>query len=118
MLARLGDAVPPGTQVAIVQGGYNDLRRGGSPAAIAANVEAILSRLRRQGTQAILCGFYNEPWPAIARRQGAVFVPPTACYDAAYRGFDGLHMNATGHQVVGARLAPVVQRILLPPKRR
>ena len=46
MLARLDSAAPPGTQIVIVQGGYNDLQRGSSPAAIMANVEAILARLR------------------------------------------------------------------------
>ena len=118
MLSRLDNDVPRGTQIAIVQGGYNDLRRGSSPAAIAANIEAILSRLRGQRTRAVLCGFYDEPWDAIARRNGAVFVPSTTCYDARYRGFDGLHMNAAGHQVVATRLLPVVGRLILPQKRR
>src|SRR5215213_5551442 len=40
MLSRLDAAAPPGTQAVIVQGGYNDLQRGSSPAAIMANVEA------------------------------------------------------------------------------
>ena len=118
MLNRLDNAVPQGTQVVIVQGGYNDLRRGSSPAAIAANVEAILSRLRARQVRAVLCGFYDEPWNAIARRHGAAFVPSGTCYDARYRGSDGLHMNAAGHQVVAARLLPVVQRLVAPPRRR
>jgi acyl-CoA thioesterase I len=75
MLNRLDTAVPQGTQVVILQGGYNDLRRGGSPAAIAANMDAILSRLRARQVRAVLCGFYDEPWSAIARRNNAVFVP-------------------------------------------
>ena len=101
----------------IVQAGYNDLRRGSSPAAIAANIEAVLSRLNARRIRAVLCGFYDQPWDQIARRYGAVFVPSSACYDARYRGFDGLHMSAAGHQVVAARLLPVVQK-LLPPRRR
>ena len=114
MLGRLDNVVPAGAGVVIVQGGYNDLRRGGSPATIAANVEAILSRLRARQVRTVLCGFYNEPWEAIARRHGAVFVPSSTCYDAAYRGFDGLHMNAGGHEVVASRLLPVVQRLTAP----
>ena len=117
MLARLDSAAPPGTQIVIVQGGYNDLQRGSSPAAIMANVEAILSRLRARQIRAVLCGFYDQPWDVIARRYGAVFVPAGACYDANYRGFDGLHMNAAGHQVVATRLLPVVQRMLARPQR-
>ena len=118
MLARLDFAAPQGTQIVIVQGGHNDLQRGSSPAAIMANVEAILARLRARRTRVVLCGFYDQPWGAIARRYGATFVSGGRCYDANYRGFDGLHMNATGHQVVAARLLPVVLRLLAPPARR
>lgn len=118
MLARLDAAVPEGTRIAIVQGGYNDLRRGGSPATIAANVDAILARLRARGVQPVLCGFYDEPWQAIARRHRAVLVPSSTCYDPAHRGFDGLHMNATGHKVVASRLMPVVQRLAAPARAR
>ena len=117
MLARLDSAAPPGTQIVIVQGGYNDLQRGSSPAAIMANVEAILARLRARQVRAVLCRFYDQPWDVIARRYGAVFVPGGACYDANYRGFDGLHMNAAGHQVVATRLLPVVQRMLVRTRR-
>jgi hypothetical protein len=66
------------------------------PSAIAANVDAILSRLRARQVQVVLCGFYDEPWDAIAKRHDAIFVPSSSCYDAANRGWDGLHMNADG----------------------
>ena len=118
MLNRLDDAVPADTRIVIIQGGYNDLRRGSSTAAIAANMEAILSRLAARRVRAVLCGFYDEPWAPLAKRYGAVFVPSSVCYDARYRGFDGLHMNAAGHQAVAARLFPVVQRLVVPPRRR
>ncbi len=112
MLARLDSAVPGGTQIVILQGGYNDLRRGSGPAAIMANIDAMLARLSARRIRAVLCGFYDQPWQSMARRYGAVFVPGSACYDAGYRGLDGLHMNAAGHQVVAGRLVPVVQRLL------
>ena len=55
---------------------------------------------------------------AVARRYGAVFVPGGTCYDSRYRGFDGLHMNATGHQdqVIATRLLPVMQKLLAPAR--
>ena len=55
---------------------------------------------------------------AVARRYGAVFVPGGTCYDSRYRGFDGLHMNATGHQVIATRLLPVMQKLLAPARLR
>jgi acyl-CoA thioesterase-1 len=112
MLARLDADVPRGTDIAIVQGGYNDGRKGVSPAQRDANVEAILERLAARGTTVLLCGLDGADWRAIARRNGATLVPGSACYDVNNRGFDRLHMNRAGHRVVAGRLAPVVQQLL------
>ena len=121
MLSRLDAAAPPGTQAVIVQGGYNDRLRGSPPPAIIANIEAILARLRARQIRGVVCGFFDPGWDAVgdavARRYGAVFVPGGACYDSTYRRPDGLHMNATGHQVIATRLLPVMQRLLAPARR-
>ena len=118
MLARLDHYVPPGTRLVIVQGGYNDVMAGTSGPALAASIEGILSHLAARRIKAVLCGFYNPGWDAagraIARRHGAVFVAGPVCYDSRYRGWDGLHMTAAGHQVVATRLFPVVQGLLQP----
>ena len=122
MLARVDAAALPGTRIVIVQGGYNDRFRGGGPAATLNNLEAILVRLNAQGIRGVLCGFFDPNLDtaaaAVARRYGAVFVPGGVCYDSAYRGPDGLHMNAAGHQVIASRLLPVVRRLLAPSARR
>ena len=118
MLARLDSAIPAGTQIVIVQGGYNDLRRGSSTDAIAANVDSMLARLGARQIRAVLCGFYDQPWGAIAKRHGAVFVPSSACYDINHRGPDGLHMNATGHGVVASRLLPTLETLVSGRQRR
>ena len=112
MLARVDSAVPSGVRVAIVQGGYNDQRRGVTAARTAANIDAILARLSARKVKVVLCGFDGAQWSGIARRHGAVLVPTSTCYDAGSRGFDGLHMNRAGHRIVAARLAPVIQRLL------
>jgi acyl-CoA thioesterase-1 len=121
MLSRLDAAAPPGTQAVIVQGGYNDRLRGSPPTAIIANIEAILARLSARQIRGVVCGFFDPGWDAVgdavARKYGAVFVPGGACYDSTYRGPDGLHMNATGHQVIATRLLPVMQRLLAPARR-
>jgi acyl-CoA thioesterase-1 len=115
MLGRLDSAVPRGTDIAIVQGGYNDGRKGVPAAQRDANVDAILKRLAARGVKTILCGLDGASWSGIASRSGATLVPGSTCYDAASVGFDGLHMNRAGHRVVAARLAPVVQRLLGRP---
>jgi acyl-CoA thioesterase-1 len=116
MLARLDSYVPQGTRIVIVQGGYNDVQMGRGSAAIAASLEGILSGLAARQITAVLCGFYNQYWDAVARKYGAVFVDGSLCYDSRYRGSDGLHMTAAGHQVVAARLLPVMQALLLPSR--
>jgi acyl-CoA thioesterase-1 len=115
MLERLDRAVPKGTKLAIVQGGYNDLRKGSTVKAVAANMDAILARLKARDVKVVLCGFFDEPWAPMARRHGATLVPSTSCYDEAYAGFDGVHMSAEGHRVVAARLFTVVQKLLAGP---
>jgi len=122
MLSRLDAAAAPGTQIAIIQGGYNDRLRGSPPATIIANIEAILARLNARQIRGVVCGFFDPGWDAVgdavARRYGAIFVPGGACYDSTYRGPDGLHMNAAGHQVIATRLLPVMQRLLAPTRPR
>lgn len=115
MLSRLERAVPGETEIAIVQGGYNDRRRGVSAQERDANINTILARLRERGTRVVLCGYSGARWAGIAQRNGAVLVPSSTCYDASNRGFDRLHMSRAGHRVVASRLAPVIARLLGRP---
>jgi lysophospholipase L1-like esterase len=55
---------------------------------------------------------------AVAARYGAVLVPGGACYDSTFRGPDGLHMSAAGHQVIATRLLPVMRSLLAPAQRQ
>jgi acyl-CoA thioesterase-1 len=118
MLARLDRYVPQGTRLVIVQGGYNDVIRGTTAAALVASINGILSRLAARRISTVLCGFNNRGWDAVGRtlaaRYGAIFVDGSACYDSRYRSWDGLHMTAAGHHVIAARLLPAVQGLLEP----
>jgi lysophospholipase L1-like esterase len=52
LAARLDSAVPPGTRVAVIWVGVNDVvRQGKSRAEVYANVAGIVSRLRARGVQ-------------------------------------------------------------------
>ena len=118
MLARLDRSVPPGTNLVIVQGGYNDVAVHTPPLVITASIDRILARLDARHIKAILCGFFYSDWDAVgralSRRHHAIFVSGSTCYDPGHRGLDGLHMTAIGHEVVAARLAPVVEQALYP----
>ena len=118
MLARLDRYVPDGMRIVILQGGYNDLLRRSNPAWIAGYIQAIVSRLRARQIDVVLCGFFYPDWDkvgmAVTEYYGAIFVEGSACYDHGHRSFDGLHMNAYGHQAVATRLFPVIERLLSP----
>lgn len=111
-MANRVDSVPAGAKTVIVQGGYNDLAMGVPPEQSIANMRRIVSKLRGRGSNVVLCGFFRPKWDAIGRKvaaqYGARFVPGSTCYDPRHRGMDGLHMSASGHQVVAGRLSAVV----------
>jgi acyl-CoA thioesterase I len=106
MLSRLKTSVPQGTHLVIIQGGYM----------IVSAVQAILLYLKARQIKVVLCGFFYPDWDAVGHALAtsfhATFVDGSACYDPRYRGPDGLHMTAAGHQAVAARLASVVESVL------
>jgi acyl-CoA thioesterase-1 len=121
MTGRVNASVPPGTNVVIVQGGYNDLQSGLPSTQIIENVRALLGAVRSRGVRTVVvCGFFSQEYDAMGRSAaaayGAAFIPGRDCYDPPNAGADGLHMSAAGHQVVAARLAGVVQPMLYTGK--
>src|SRR3974390_146843 len=122
MIGRVNASVPPGTNVVIVQGGYNDLQSGLAPTQIIENLRALLAAVRSRGVRTVVvCGFFSPEYDAMGRgaaaAYGAAFVPGRDCFDPRNAGPDGLHMSAAGHQVVAARLAGLRAARLVTPKR-
>jgi acyl-CoA thioesterase-1 len=85
MLRRLDNAVPKGTNLVILQPGGNDLRFGFSKEQRAANVAAMVKRLRARDIRVIV---YD---PAII---------PSDFYQ-----WDHIHFNAAAHAKIAAKLA-------------
>jgi acyl-CoA thioesterase I len=84
MLRRVDSAVPPGTSIVILNPGSNDLRFFGSKEERAANIAAIVDRLRARHIKVIV--FENTIVP-----------------DTHYQ-WDGIHFNAEGHTLVASYL--------------
>jgi acyl-CoA thioesterase I len=86
MLARLGSAVPDGTQLVIlgVNNPSNDIKNG-EGAQHAANVSAILSQLRARHIKVVMVPHMSVPHQA-----------------------DGVHFTVEGHTQMAARLLPMV----------
>jgi len=85
MLKRLDASVPKGTDIVILQPGANDLRFFGTKERRAANIAAMVNRLRARGIRVI------------------VYDPPTIPPD--FYQWDGIHFNAAAHAKIAATLA-------------
>jgi acyl-CoA thioesterase-1 len=127
-LARLDWAVAGKPDVVIVELGANDGLRAIDPAATAANLDAILRRLKERGVTPLLTGMYAPPnlgpaysaefnavFPRLAREHGVAFYPFILEGVAARPELnqpDGIHPNARGVAVIVDGLAPHVLALL------
>lgn len=95
MLARLGSAVPAGTRVVILQPGGNDRRRGVSPGAQQANIQAIRQNLQKRGIRVVMLP--NSLIGSVAKTHPRP---------------DGQHFLPPGYRALAARLVPQVRAAL------
>jgi acyl-CoA thioesterase-1 len=124
-LARIDKAVPPGTRIAIVYFGRNDVRWGVEPLRFRANIETIVKRLRARDIQVLLIGLRTFSLADIAAANGALYYPDFFA-GVSHEGekdpkytliFDPIqHLNAAGYEVVVSHLAPVVESMLAKPQ--
>ena len=112
----------------IVELGANDMLRGLPVAQARANLDQILTELRRRNIPVLLAGMRAAPnlgadyvrsfeamYPALAKRQGVPLYPFFLDGVAGQRALiqsDGLHPNARGVGVVVQRIVPAVRRAL------
>jgi acyl-CoA thioesterase-1 len=121
-LARMDAAVPPGTDIAIVFFGRNDLRFGLGEARLRRNLDTMVGRLRARGVAVVLCGQYGLDLSDIARKHGAIYFPDFFAGTAVKgvkkpqytRFLDPLrHLNGAGYAVVAEAMLPVVERLVV-----
>ena len=120
-MARLGDAVPEGTDAAIVFLGRNDWRKGVPQVAIARNLDVIVGALRGQGIEVLLVGFDPNDFSAVAQKNGALYYPDffagvTTLGRKRGRyvidGDIGRHLNAEGYAIVVEQMLPTVEALI------
>jgi acyl-CoA thioesterase-1 len=97
MLRRIDSAVPNGTDLVILQPGGNDLRFFGTKEARAANIAAMVARLKARHIRVIV----YDPNP----------VPPD------FYQWDHIHFNAAAHAKIAATLAAQISaQVTASPK--
>ncbi|MGQ9366373.1 arylesterase [Azospirillum sp. ST 5-10] len=127
-LARLDWALADRPDAAIVELGANDMLRGVDPAAVLANLDAILERLKARGIPVLLAGMRANPslgrayterfdaiYPDLAARHDVALYPfflEGVATDPALNQGDGIHPNATGVREIVRRLVPHVARFI------
>jgi acyl-CoA thioesterase-1 len=127
-LARLDWVLAAKPDTAIVELGANDGLRGLDPAAMKANLSAILDKLAARNIPVLLTGMYAPPnlgsdyerqfravFDALGRRPGVIYDPFFLEGVARAPGLtqpDGLHPNAAGVQRIVARILPDVERLI------
>ena len=126
-LARMDFSVQDDTDLCIVALGGNDLLQGIEPAAMKANLQAILDRLKARKIPVLLAGMRAPPqYGSYAAEFDRVFADlgradDVTAYpfllngvalDRRYNQPDGIHPNAAGVKIIVAGLAPVVEEAL------
>jgi acyl-CoA thioesterase-1 len=127
-LARLGWALADKPDFVMIELGANDGLRGLDPAALCANLDAIIQRLRRAGKGVMLAGMlappnmgpryeaeFNRIYPALAQKHKIVFYPfflEGVVANPALNQPDGLHPTAEGIAIIVDRITPYVVRLL------
>ena len=102
-LRRFDQAIDPGTDIAIVEFGTNDLRLGVPAERMRANLNEIVGTLRARGIQVIVIGFGGAlDFADLARSNDSLY----SQWDlplGQYRARDGSHYNAVGYGILVAR---------------
>ena len=127
-LARLDWSLADNPDAVIIVLGGNDMLRGLPPEGTAANLDAIVSRLRGREIEVLLAGMmaprnlgpayvkaFDAIYPALARRHDIEFYPfflDGVALDPALNLNDGLHPNMQGISEISRRMLPVVERLL------
>lgn len=129
--ARLGwalDGLKQKPDLAIVALGANDMLRGLQPGQTRAELDAILTELKRRGIPVLMAGMlaapnmgpvygaeFNSIYPALARSHGAAFYPfflNGVAGDRTLNLEDGMHPNFRGIKRIIGGILPTVMKAL------
>jgi len=116
-LKRFDRAIAPGTQIAIVEFGTNDLRRGASMQTVRTRLTELIRSLRARGIEVLVVGLGSLDLADVARANNVLYAQwrlPTG----KYRASDGAHYNAQGYTIVVGRMLPQIESLIARVKAR
>ena len=110
-LKRFDRAIAPGTQIAIVEFGTNDLRRGASMQTVRARLTELIRSLRARGIEVLVVGLGSLNLADVAHANNVLYAQWTLPA-GKYRASDGAHFNAEGYKIVVERMLPQVETLI------
>ena len=110
-LRRFDQAIAPGTQIAIVEFGTNDLRRGAPMRAVRSRLTGLIRALRARRIDVLVVGLGSMDLADVARANGALYAQ-WKLPAGKYRARDGQHFNAEGYKIVIERMLPQVETLI------
>ena len=110
-LRRFDRAIAPGTNIAIVEFGTNDLRRGASMQTVRARLTELIHSLRARGVEVLVVGLGSLDLADVARANNVLYAQWTLPA-GKYRANDGAHFNAEGYKIVIERMLPQVETLI------
>ncbi len=127
-LARLDWAVPPATDIVILELGANDALRGVDPKVTRNNLEIIIAQLKAKGAKVLLAGMlapknwgddyarsFDAIFPELAQVHGLALYPfflDGIALRADLNLDDGLHPNAKGVDAIVERILPHIEKLV------
>jgi acyl-CoA thioesterase-1 len=127
-LARLDWVLAAKPDIVMVELGANDCLRGLDPKSVYDNLDQILTRIKATGAKVLLVGMLSPPnwgddykrqfdpiYPALAEKHGVPldpFILAGVAMDPTLNQGDMLHPNAQGVEVLAARIAPYLKRLI------
>lgn len=110
-LAHVDDAVPAGTDIAIVEFGTNDLHRRASLKAVRATLTRLVRLLRARKIEVLVAGLGRLDLSGVANA-GDAFYAQWSLPPGKYRARDHAHFNREGYAIIVARMLPAVERLI------
>jgi acyl-CoA thioesterase-1 len=114
-LRRFDRAIGPGTDIALVEFGANDLRQHVSAARMRANLAEIVRSLRKRGIAVLLIGLGSLDLADVARTQNVPYAQ-WKLPAGQYRAHDHAHYNAQGYSIVVARMLAQIEELIAKVK--
>ena len=110
-LLHFDEAIAPGTDIAIVEFGTNDLRNRASMKTVRSRLTELVRALRARKIEVLVIGLGRLKLDDVARAGDVAYaqwdLPP-----GKYRARDNAHYNAQGYAIVVARILPLVETLI------